>query len=162
LLIALPSFLEPSALGRQTSFRNMTVEEAHHLLEAEPSLFVLDVRSRDEYISGHIPGAINIPYTELETRRGELPADARTPLLTYCRSGFRSAIASRILVSHGFENVTNMIGGILAWKRNGFPLVQGEEPGEKKVCEHLFFSLGTGVLAFGRKSWRKRVQRSLR
>ena len=162
MVVSLLPFSEPSALGRQTSFRNMTVEEARHLLEAEPSLFVLDVRSRDEYISGHIPGAINIPYTELQTRRGELPADTGTPVLAYCRSGFRSTIASRTLVSLGLKNVTNMIGGILAWRRNGLPVVKGEDPGEKNVCEHLLFPLGTGVLAFGRKAWRKGVRRSLR
>jgi len=162
LVVSLLPFLQPSAMARQPSFRNMTVEEARHLLEAEPSLFVLDVRSRDEYISGHIPGAINIPYTEIQTRRGKLPADTGTPLLAYCRSGFRSTIASRTLVSLGFENVTNMIGGILAWKRKGLPVVKGEEPGEKEIREHLLFFLGTGVLAFAGKGWRKRVRRSLR
>lgn len=67
---------------------------------------ILDVRSKNEFKSGHIRGAINIPVTELSERLSQLP-DKRKPVVTCCASGVRSSSAAAILKSAGYVNVFN-------------------------------------------------------
>ena len=70
--------------------------------------FLLDVRTPDEFSSGHIPGAVNIPVDELRSRLNELPRDGM--IATYCQVGQRGYLATRILKHHGFS-VANIGGG---------------------------------------------------
>ncbi len=86
-----------------------------------PFLF-LDVRTPDEYVDGHIKGAVLIPVQELEKRLSEVPKDKR--IYVYCHSGKRSVRASNILVGAGFTNIENVEGGIVAWKEAGYPVVK--------------------------------------
>jgi len=74
---------------------------------------LLDVRSPEEFASGHIEGAINIPVRELGGRVDELGSKAGD-VVVYCQSGVRSAAAKRMLESRGFANVHDM-GGISQW-----------------------------------------------
>ena len=93
----------------------ITVKEAHQMLEEEPEgIILLDVGTEEEYKEEHLPDAINIPLSELESRIGEL--DKSKKIIVYCRSGDRSRTASGTLVQQGFENVYNMLGGIEEWK----------------------------------------------
>jgi rhodanese-related sulfurtransferase len=80
----------------------------------------LDVRTLAEYKEFHIKGAYLIPLNELEDRLDELPKDK--PILVYCRTGHRSAIASDILVKNGFSQVYNMKGGIYEWIKHGYEI----------------------------------------
>ena len=74
---------------------------------------------------GEIEGTdLYIPYTELEARAAELPADKGAPIVVYCRSGNESAIASQTLVALGYTNIENLDGGMNAWAASGRPLVQ--------------------------------------
>jgi len=73
---------------------------------------LLDVRSRSEYDRGHIEGSIHIPLPELRKRLSEIPAGK--DIVTYCQSGQRSYIASRMLRQKGFR-VKNLSGGYLTW-----------------------------------------------
>ena len=85
------------------------------MLEEEPEgIILLDVGTEEEYKEEHLPDAINIPLSELESRIGEL--DKSKKIIVYCRSGDRSRTASGTLVQQGFENVYNMLGGIEEWK----------------------------------------------
>lgn len=94
---------------------DITVEEAQKMLEEEPEeICFLDVRTEEGYKKGHIPDAINIPLSELESRIGEL--DKSKKIIVYCSSGDISRTASEILAQQGFENVYNMLGGIEEWK----------------------------------------------
>lgn len=81
---------------------------------------ILDVRTKEEFNSGHLDSAVLIPVDELEARFGEL--DKNKPVIVYCRSGRRSAQAAAILVSKGFFMVYDMTGGINAWTGKGYPL----------------------------------------
>ncbi|HWS58722.1 MAG TPA: FAD-dependent oxidoreductase [Actinotalea sp.] len=74
---------------------------------------VLDVRSHGEFHRGHLPGALNIPHTELRTRLAEVEqaADGR-PVRVHCQSGFRSYLAHRVLTQAGFDSA-NLSGGML-------------------------------------------------
>jgi len=97
---------------------NVNVSEARQMIESNPNLVILDVRTLEEYESGHIENAVLIPVSELEERIDELDKERGT--LVYCRSGGRSVTASEILVANGFESVYNMLGGITAWRNAGY------------------------------------------
>lgn len=81
--------------------------------------FLLDVRTPEEFASGHIRGAVNIPVDALERRLGEVPDDQ--PIVVYCRSGNRSAQASQILAQAGYTRIYDL-GGINTWTAEGFPV----------------------------------------
>ena len=74
---------------------------------------LIDVRTEDEFDSGHIPGSINIPLDSLESVYDEI-SDEEIPVFVYCRSGSRSEQAKYMLAEMGYGNVTN-IGGIQDW-----------------------------------------------
>jgi len=74
---------------------------------------LLDVRTPQEFGETHLPGALNIPLQELETRYAELPRD-RT-LVLYCRSGNRSSMARRFLQTQGFDEVHDL-GALSRWR----------------------------------------------
>jgi len=81
--------------------------EAQQLMNSDENALMLDVRSPDEFNSGHVEGAMHIPVDELETRLNELP-DKYTTIIIYCRGGVRSARAVEILVENGYINVYDM------------------------------------------------------
>lgn len=77
---------------------------------------IIDVRTPDEFASGHIKGAINIDYLDdgFETEIAKL--DPAKPYLLYCRSGHRSGEAKSLMMEKGFKQVSDINGGISAWK----------------------------------------------
>lgn len=97
------------------TFEQISQKEARELMETEKELFILDVRSEDEYNEGHIPGAVVIPHTDIEENKEKLPENKDELILVYCRSGRRSKIASEALVSLGYTNVKEF-GGINTWE----------------------------------------------
>ncbi len=84
---------------------------AEHLL--------VDVRTPEEFASGHIAGAVNIPVDELAQRLSEVPQDK--PVVLYCRSGNRSGQAAQMLDQAGYTQIYDL-GGIVAWAEQGFPV----------------------------------------
>jgi parallel beta-helix repeat protein len=102
------------------SYTDVTVSEAKTMIDFSPSLIVLDARTQSEYDSGHIRNAKLIPHTELEGRLDEL--NKTDEVLVYCRSGFRSSAASQILADNGFLYVYNMLGGIISWIDEEYPV----------------------------------------
>lgn len=70
---------------------------------------ILDMRSPEEYASGYIPGAINIPVDEIRSRMNEVPRNK--PVYTYCHSGMRGYLSQQILLQNGFKEVYNLSGG---------------------------------------------------
>lgn len=83
-------------------------------LNARGTIAVIDVREDWEYQEGHIPGATLIPLGSLPDRVDEIPQDK--PVVLVCRSGNRSSQAYRFLTQQGFDNVHNMVGGMIAWE----------------------------------------------
>ena len=71
---------------------------------------LIDVRTAEEFDSGHIEGAKHIPYEEIGVRIGELTDDKSRETVLYCRSGRRSGVAQKTLVDMGFENAINAGG----------------------------------------------------
>jgi hydroxyacylglutathione hydrolase len=82
---------------------------------------ILDVRSPQEWRSKRIEGSLNIPLARLRERLHELPRGRH--ILVHCAGGYRSSMAAGILQQHGFENLTEMAGGLAAWEAAGLPVV---------------------------------------
>jgi hydroxyacylglutathione hydrolase len=97
----------------------MSIEKLKESIEIE-DLTLLDVRNSVEWEEGHIEGALNIYLGHLEERIVEIPEDK--PVVTVCKTGTRSSIAASILLRQGRAEVHNLLGGISAWKRAGYPL----------------------------------------
>jgi rhodanese-related sulfurtransferase/glyoxylase-like metal-dependent hydrolase (beta-lactamase superfamily II) len=90
-------------------------------MAAEDGLLILDVRDRDEFDSGHIPGSLHIPYGELSERTSELPGS--TVIATICSGGKRSGLAASILQRAGVREVVHVAhGGVGTWDRDGRPI----------------------------------------
>lgn len=100
-----------SALGIAQAPETTVAHTAH--ARAEGSAQIVDVRERNEWTSGHIPGSVHIPLGDLARRRQEL--DPARPVITVCRSGNRSLVAAEMLLRAGFVEVASMAGGIIAW-----------------------------------------------
>src|SRR5690606_12269678 len=84
-------------------------------------IIVLDVRTGEEYKSGHLEGAVNIDVLDSTTFHNQIEnLDKDKTYLVYCRSGKRSANAANIMNQKGFANVFNMKGGILAWEKKKY------------------------------------------
>ena len=100
--------------GEKAMYEQITAEEAKKIMDSGEEHIILDTREQDEYDAGHIPNAILIPYTEIETKAEEMLPDKDKLILVYCRSGRRSKIASESLVKLGYTNVKEF-GGIINW-----------------------------------------------
>ena len=114
LLLLLTACSSPTKNNQEMVFLNITAEEARKLMDSEKDRIILDVRSREEYDQGHIPGAILIPNTEIEAKAADLLPDKEQLILVYCRSGRRSKLAAQSLADLGYTNIREF-GGILDW-----------------------------------------------
>jgi phage shock protein E len=88
----------------------------------DQSLVLLDVRTPAEYAEGHVPGAINIPHTEVASRIGELSAARDRDLVVYCRSGVRTEQALASLREAGFERLFHLKGDYTRWSEEKRPV----------------------------------------
>lgn len=102
-------------------YKDVSVNEAVMLLNKDNAV-VVDVREDKEIKGGIIKDARHITLGQLSTRMGELPKVS--PILVYCRSGSRSGHACHQLTKAGFEDVSNMKGGIMAWESANLPLAK--------------------------------------
>lgn len=86
---------------------------------AKSDHLLVDVRTAEEFRSGHIPGAVNISLQDLPTSMSKLPKDKS--IVLYCRSGARSSSAAQILAKAGYDKVYDL-GGIMTWTSQGLPI----------------------------------------
>lgn len=89
---------------------------------ANDDLQIVDVRRPSEYVSGHVPRALNAPLASLDKSLGPLPLkkDKRTAVI--CAGGYRSSAAASLLQQQGFSNLLNVSGGTGAWINAGYPV----------------------------------------
>lgn len=95
------------------AYQQITAQEAKKIMDEEADICILDVRTQEEYDSGHIKESICLPNEEIVEEPEELP-DKKQKILVYCRSGNRSKQAAQKLADMGYENVLEF-GGILDW-----------------------------------------------
>ncbi|UJF33863.1 rhodanese-like domain-containing protein [Paenibacillus hexagrammi] len=94
--------------------KNVTSDQLQEELNHPGDYKLIDVREPGEVRQGFIPGAVNIPLSQIKRRAGEIPRDARVYL--YCRSGMRSRQAARVLKGLGFSQLAHLQGGMMSWK----------------------------------------------
>ena len=85
---------------------------------------VLDVRDRKEFDTGHIVGAISIPYANLDGRIEELRKFGDKPIVVACRVGQHSGAAGTLLRKRGYKNVSRLAGGMAEWLNQNLPVVR--------------------------------------
>lgn len=96
----------------------VTGDELAARLGAGDAPLILDVRTPEEYEAGRVPGAINIPHTELAARLEELGPGARDrEVVVYCESGGRAAVAEALLRDAGYRRTLHLEGDMAAWRR---------------------------------------------
>ncbi|MBO9514138.1 MAG: MBL fold metallo-hydrolase [Variovorax sp.] len=107
----------------------MSLAELKSRVEAqEDDLIVLDVRERDAYEDGHIPGARLLPRGQLELRVNQDLPDPTRRILACCELGYISTLAAATLRSMGFARAVALDGGMKAWREAGYPLRSGKAP----------------------------------
>lgn len=109
-----PTSIIVSEKGESGMFEQITQEEAKRIMDENGEAVILDTREQEEFDAGHIPGAILIPYTEIDNKAEDVIPDKDSLILVYCRSGRRSKIAAESLVKLGYTNVKEF-GGIIDW-----------------------------------------------
>jgi phage shock protein E len=121
---ATPASAKPVTATAQAAAVQPMSQEAllQHLAQHPDHLFVLDVRSPQEFAEGHIARAVNVPYDQLATRLAEVPKDKDVVL--YCRSGRRAGIAAEVLAANGYTRLSHLEGDMIAWTEQGRPVVK--------------------------------------
>lgn len=97
--------------------------------ENDSNLVVLDVRPRDEFAAGHIPGAKNLDYDGHQFRKKVLNMDKDKKYIIYCKSGVRGEYFMGIMKELGFHHVYNILGGFVGWNISKLPLEEGKSGG---------------------------------
>jgi len=106
-----------SACSGPASTPDISGDELAARIGAGDAPLVLDVRTPEEYASGRVPHAINIPHTELHARLGELGLEDRDrEIVVYCERGGRAAEAETTLRHAGFSDVRHLEGDMSAWR----------------------------------------------
>jgi len=103
----------------------MAMDELRSRLDRRANDFViLDVREKDAYAAGHVPGAVHLPRGQLELRVNDALPDPSVEVLTICEFGKISTLAAATLRELGFERATALDGGMAAWRDSGNPVAR--------------------------------------
>ena len=111
----------------------MSMQELHRRID-ERGLTLLDVRERDAYAAGHVPGARHLARGQLELLVDEVVPDPTTRLVVYCEFGKISTLAAATLRTMGYTRAVALDGGLRAWREAGFPLTPAPLPQEPGVA----------------------------
>lgn len=107
--------LAMSFMSRGDSKGLVSYEELQQKLTDKAPIVLLDVRTQEEFNNGHIPGALLLPYDEIDQKAAQLLPEKEKEIIIYCRSGRRSAIAKDSLEALGYTNVKDF-GGMNRWQ----------------------------------------------
>jgi rhodanese-related sulfurtransferase len=100
-------------------FKTISIRDYRETVQKEDH-FLVDVRTKPEFRSGHVAKAVNIPLDELASRLDDIPTDQ--PVVVICESGSRSRFAAATLAGAGYKTVLNIDGGTGLWASMGLPL----------------------------------------
>ena len=105
--------------GDAAGIPEITREE---LVRSSPGTVILDVRTPEEYSAGHIQDAFNVPHDRIESQLGELRKFEGLPVVLYCKSGRRAAMAAEVLGKAGFTDLRHLTGDMDGWVAAGYPV----------------------------------------
>ena len=111
-----------TTLALASGYRNLNSVEAKALLGKNRNIYLLDVRTPEEFRQARLKGAVLIPISEIERRLGEIPRNKT--IVVYCAVGSRSNMVAGFLAEKGYREVYNVADGIVGLYRNGFPIVR--------------------------------------
>jgi rhodanese-related sulfurtransferase len=94
-------------------------------IDAGAAPVILDVRSRREFTSGHVPAAMHVPFWSIPARIGDMPVSKDSRVVVYCGHGPRAWVARAVLRWNGFRDVALLEGHMSGWKRAGLPEERG-------------------------------------
>ena len=115
------------ATFQTTTITNVSAQEAYALIQeksGDPNFRILDVRTPDEYNTGHVEGAINIDYNSDTFKDILATLDRSDEYLVYCRSGDQSSEVVEIMEELEFTMIYHMHGGIIEWSAEGLPFAR--------------------------------------
>lgn len=104
----------------RSEITEMSPQDLHRRIQDGDNLTLIDVRERDEFVQGHLPGAVFIPRGFLELQVEQVQPDREAPLVIYCAGGIRSLLAARNLKDMGYADPMSLVGGFNAWKNAGY------------------------------------------
>jgi len=107
------------------AIKDISVKEVYDLIgknKDNQSFIIIDVRTPEEFANEHIENAVNLDYYSEKFRDELNKLDKEKTYLIYCRSGNRSGKALSIMKELAFREVYNMLGGVIQWKAEGYPL----------------------------------------
>jgi rhodanese-related sulfurtransferase len=108
------------------SAEDISQAQLQHIMQKKQQVVLLDVRTVEEFVEGHIPNALNIPHKELEARLAELSGAKDTQIVIYCRSGRRAEVAKQVLVKNGFNHLDHLTGDFNGWTSSELPTATGK------------------------------------
>ena len=109
-----------ASIAFAVAVKPLSVKDTKTLIDKTPNLYILDVRSPDEYKQVRMKNSVLIPVNDLEKRVAEVPKNR--PILVICAVGARSKTASDLLVSKGYKEVYHLNDGLVGWYRAGLPV----------------------------------------
>ncbi len=108
----------------KASIREVSVDDLKKMIDNREKIIILDVRDKDEFETGYIPGAINLSRGMLEFKVNTLIPDRNATVIVYCGIDLRGPLATRTLNEMGYKNAVNINGGLKAWKAAGYPIAK--------------------------------------
>ncbi len=121
-------------MAEHQRYQKLVTEAKKHVIEISPQdaaaklnsgeAVIVDVRDRDEWDEGHIPGATHMSRGTIELDIEEKVPDPNAMIICHCGGGGRSALAAESLQEMGYKNVRSMAGGFKAWKAAGLPMTK--------------------------------------
>src|SRR5436190_3002798 len=118
-------------MAKHAAFEKLVAEAKKHITEISPhdaaaksnsgDAIVVDVRDKEEWDEGHIPGATHMSRGTIELDIEERVPDQNAMIICHCGGGGRSALAAETLQKMGYKNVRSMAGGLKGWKTAGLP-----------------------------------------
>lgn len=115
-LVSLSALAKTPTITQEQLIQNQKTNEPH---------IIIDVRSPAEFNDGHLKGAINIPFDEIDQHQKKLDQLKDKTMVVYCRSGRRAGIFEQQLSEQGF-NLLHLSGDFLAWHKKQLPLIKNK------------------------------------
>lgn len=120
IFILFVSSLLLACAGNETS--HMTQNQLLSAIEKNTAPMIVDVRSQSEYESGHVPGALHLPFYAIWSRHSEIKGNTEDTLILYCEQGPRAGIAKFAFWTLGYTNLVYLDGHMSGWKEREFPI----------------------------------------
>jgi rhodanese-related sulfurtransferase len=108
----------------KAAIREVSVDEVKRMIDDRQKMIILDVRDKDEFETGYIPGAINLSRGMLEFKINTLIPDKNAVIVVYCGVDLRGPLATRTLNEMGYTKAVNIDSGLKAWKAAGYPIAK--------------------------------------